>query len=155
MAAHVIQQVRDAIVSALQAQGNGLSATNVFPYKGRPLDSTKTPYLYVRTRDDVDERMALGYPAEERIIATFEIIIVVFQTGDFEAAALDLRKQVELALLGSTTALTLGGKAQMLTRTGAHVEEDDSSGTKPTYAIHLNFEAQIRHQESQPDVLMN
>lgn len=154
MAAHVIQQVRDAIVSALRAQGNGLSITNVFPYKDRPQDSTKTPYLYVRTRDDADERMALGLPSEERILAVFEVIIVVFQTGDFEAAALNLRVQAELALLGSLAALTLGGKVVMLTRTGAHVEEDDSSGTKPTYAIHLNFEAQIRHMESQPDVLM-
>lgn len=153
MAAHVIQQVRDAIVAQLAAYGSGLSAANVLLWKSYGQDATVAPFVFVKTLDDTSERKSVGFPALEELTAQFQITVVVYQDNDYEAAALDLRTLVEKALLGTIAAMTLGGRVALLTRIGAHVEEDTAVGAKPTYAIHLTFEAWIRHLESQPDVL--
>lgn len=152
MADHVVIQVRDAIIAALQGQGSGLSSANVFASKGRPKDISIVPYLYVEYEDDQAERESLGFPSLEQLETTYSIVIVVAQTGDYEKAAFLLRNQVELALLGTVSAMTLGGKVQLMTRTQARKEVDETA-TKPVYSLTLTVVARIRHQESLPDTL--
>lgn len=148
MANHIIQQVRDDLLSRI----TGLTTTgaNAFLFNQIPQDETKVPFLYLRTLDDQDQRATLGYPCVEEMLLNFEISIVVYANGDYEAAALNIRKEIELALFGSIAAVTLGGKIVLLTRPSAQIDEDETGG-KPTYVIRLQITAQVRHLESQPD----
>ena len=148
MANHIIQQVRDDLLSRI----TGLTTTgaNAFLFNQIPQDETKVPFLYLRTLDDQDQRVSLGYPCVEEMLLNFEISIVVYANGDYESAALNIRKEIELALFGSIAAVTLGGKIVLLTRPSAQIDEDETGG-KPTYVIRLQITAQVRHLESQPD----
>lgn len=148
MANHIIQQVRDDLLARIT--GLATTGANAFLFNQIPQDETKVPFLYIRTLDDQDERVSLGYPCVEEMRLNFEIAIVVYSNGDYEAIALNIRKQVEVALFGSIAAVTLGGKIVLLTRSSAQVDEDETGG-KPTYVIRLQLTAQVRHLESQPD----
>jgi hypothetical protein len=149
MAAHVIQQVRDALIAALSSPPMP-NCPNVFVWRDRAQDATRTPFVYVQTGDDQVSEASLGYPNLEDITVNFEVSIVVFQQGDYEATALNIRNDVERVFYPLTQPQTLAGKLVRLTRTGAHIAQDDSGG-KPTYAIHLQVQADIRHLVSQPD----
>lgn len=149
MADHVIQQVRDAIVAALSAPPLA-DCGNVFLYRDRPQDVSKTPFIYVQTGDDNDSDEAIGYPTLEDLVTAYTVSIVVNQTGDYEAKALTIRKQVEQVLFPVAAPNTLGGKVLRLQRTSGRPEQDDT-GAKPVYVIHLNVVAQIRHLSTQPD----
>ncbi len=148
--AHIIQQVRDAIVAALTVPPLP-NCSNVFLYSEIAQDETRTPYIYVMTADDQNSDSSLGYPSLQDIEAHFEISIIVFQTGDYEATALNIRSDIEKVLfpLGNVPN-TLGGKVVCITENGASSNEDES-GSKPTYVKKLKFQVLIRHLINQPE----
>lgn len=149
MANHVIQQVRDALMAALTVPPL-VDCANVFLYRDRPQDVSKTPFIYIQTGADNDTDQSIGYPTLEDINVTLTVSIVVNQTGDYEAKALTIRKQIENVLYPATVPNTLGNIVLRLQRISGTPDQDDS-GAKPTYAIHLDVLAQIRHRSNQPD----
>lgn len=148
--AHVIQQVRDAIVTALTVPPLP-SCGNVFLYSEIARDETVTPYIYVMTAGDQNSIASLGYPSLEDITANFELTIVVFQTGDYEATALNIRTDIEKVLFpAGLVPNTFGGKVLWIDRPRGTVDEDES-GAKPAYVIKLQLQMLIRHLVNQPE----
>ena len=150
MANHVIQQVRDDILARI----TNLTTTGAraYLYKDRPQDPSKVPFLYLQTGADSPDQSSgsLGFPQLEDLLIDFEVTIVCFQTGDYEAQALTIRKEIETALLGTVDAKTLSGKVLWLKRTNCQPDQDDTGG-KPCYALRLTITGRLRHLETQPD----
>lgn len=154
MADHVIVQVRDALITRLKAQVSAVS-NRVFRMDEEPTDLDQCPYLMVQLGADNDERMGVNGSASdpsilEDINQTIFIHCVVKAAGDMEAAAYNLRRDVETALLATAAGLNLDGKVAMTTRVGAQPEQD-SEGELEAYAVALQFEFKIRHLEGSPD----
>ena len=156
MADHVIIQVRDAVISRLTSAVTAVSS-RVYRSDEEPTDASLCPFLMVELAGDNDERIAInggavaGIPANlESIALTVMVHCVVKQDGDAEAAAYNLRRDVESALLGTVAALTLDGKVQMTTRLAGEPRQD-SVGDQEAYKLALQFQMLIYHLESQPD----
>lgn len=154
MANHVIIQVRDAVITKLQSGVNAVS-NRVYRKDEEPTDSGSCPFLMVELGSDVDERIGINggttAPANlEQIALTIIVHCVVKQDGDAEAAAYNLRRDVETSLLGTIAALTLDGKIQMTTRLAGDPAQD-SVGDQEAYKVALQFQMLIYHLESSPD----
>ena len=154
MADHVIIQVRDAVITKLQA---GVSAVSNRVYRAdqEPTDAGSCPFLMVELGADGDERIGVNggttAPANlEQIALTIIVHCVVKQDGDAEAAAYNLRRDVETSLLGTIAALTLDGKIQMTTRLSGDPQQN-TLGDQEAYKVALQFQMLIYHLESSPD----
>ena len=77
MAAHVIQQVRDALLAQLQATAALVAVCpNIFLFRERPFDISKTPYLSLQVDDDDETDASIGYPNIEDMMAHYSLTIV-------------------------------------------------------------------------------
>lgn len=147
MADHVVIQVRDDIVTRLNAITSILNKTFVWDDAARK--EGEMPCVLVEMQGDQDEPGAIGFPAPEDMLVEYLLRILVEQTTDCEKAAHNIRADIESVLLGTVDGKTLGGKVQWLARSGAD-NERTFDGEKPVYRCTLRITAHLRHLESQP-----
>ena len=83
-------------------------------------------------------------------IYTFSVACVVGQATGAAKAARNLAKQVEAALLASTTTFTAGGKCQALLLT-ASSEVKDGSGSVSMFEVRQQWQARYMTLSGTPD----
>lgn len=156
MTDHVIIQTRDEIISRLKLAATA-AADRIFRWDEVPpqeVAAENSPFIVVQVGDDTDERMAInGSPAEPMILEDINVTVFIHcvakADGDAEKISMNLRGDVEAALLGTAAGLTLGGKVLMITRVAAANNRDEALD-QGAYNEALQLEVKIRHLEAQP-----
>lgn len=158
MSSHLIIQVRDAVIAKLRA---GVSAVESRVYRfgevrTDEVDEASCPYIVVQVGDDFATVQGVnGAPdtaapqvLEEDVVTLF-LHCCVKQTGDAEAAAYNLRRDVELVLFGSNANRTLDGTVNTIRRTAGTNNRDEATDLG-VYSSVMQLEVPIWHLDSQP-----
>jgi hypothetical protein len=157
MANHVIIQVRDALIAKLKAGVPGVS-NRVYKFgevQFEEVDENNSPFILVQLADDSAEIMAVNSVGGgalailEDLKPTIFVHCIVKMSGDAEAAAYNVRGDVEATLLATTAGRTLDGKVTDIVRVAAGNNRDEASDLG-VYSSALQLEVQIRHIDGQP-----
>jgi hypothetical protein len=140
---HAIEQIRDALVSAL----TGLTTTGSRVYRSRlwPRTAASLPCLVVSTESESAELATLHpNPLLQRGLDV-QVRGYALATTDLDETLDDIQAEVETAL-GNTT---LGGLVKTLTYSGRQVALDDASD-QPVGLLTLTFQAVYMTAASSP-----
>lgn len=158
MADHVIIQARDAIITKLKA---GVSAVSNRVYKFgevefESVDEANSPFILVQLGDDTEEIVGIN-SADSSVLDVLEdmrptifVHCIAKQSGDAEATAYNLRRDVESTLFATQAARTLDGKVQGVYRIAAANNREDALDLG-AYSSVLQLEVHIRHLDRLPD----
>jgi hypothetical protein len=151
MADHLQQQILDYVQATLIAAATA-AASHVFLDRVDELMQIDLPALDIEGGDEDINADSVGFPALLERQYTFSVACVVGQASGSAKAARNLGKQVESALLASTTTFTAGGKAQALILTSS-AESKDGNGSTSLFEVRQTWQARYMTLGGSPDVV--
>jgi hypothetical protein len=149
MADHLQQQILDYVQTTLASAATA-AGSNVFLDRVDELLQANLPALHIEGGDEDVQPDSISFPTISTRTYSFSVACVVGQASGAAKAARNLGKQVEAALLASTTTFTAGGKAQSLVLT-ASSETKDGSGAVSLFEVRQQWQARYMTMGGSPD----
>jgi hypothetical protein len=150
MADHLQQQILDYVQTTLTSAATA-AGSNVFLDRVDELLQANLPALHIEGGDEDSQPDSINFPTIYTRLYNFSVACVVGQASGAAKAARNLAKQVEAALLASTTTFTAGGKCQALLLTGS-TEVKDGSGSVSMFEVRQQWQARYMTLGGAPDV---
>lgn len=153
MANHIRRQIRDAVAARL----TGLATTGARVYVNNvdPLAATDVPALTIRNGGEQIERPGLGQPnAYVRRIQTLIVTAYARATSAPWDTLDQIAKEVEVAMLGTLDAMTLGGLALDATLVAIDEPRISGEGERLVASVDLQFQLLINAREGIPDAVI-
>lgn len=148
---HARAQIREAIATRLS--GLTTTGTRVFQSRLRPLADADLPCLLVFCIQEDLDYSGLDYPRRQRRQVQIEIKAVVKQTASLDDELDGIAAEIEFALAGSLTAVTLGGLLKELAL-GRTAIDFDAGLEKPVGIATLTYVGTYLTLENAPGVLL-
>lgn len=150
--AHVRKQVRDAVIA--RVTGLTTTASRVYASRVDPLSSAQVPALTIRNGAEIVQRASLGSP-NPYVRRTQSVVIGVHATGDDVWDTIDvICAEVEVAMLGSQTAVTLGGLAIDTELQGIDAPRVSGEGATLVASVEMMFQVLLNAREGIPDAVI-
>jgi hypothetical protein len=148
MAAHIRQQAREAIGTAL----TGLTTTGsrVFLSRVYPLETTDLPGLLVYTGGETVTVSTIHGPAVLERTLSVRVVGVARALADLDDTLDGIVKEVEIAIAG----MSWTGIASGIALTSIDEPELSGNSERPTGQVTLNFDVSYYTTASAPDVAL-
>jgi hypothetical protein len=150
MADHLQQQILEYAQATLVAAATAAGA-RIYLDRVDELMQADLPAVHLEGGDEEINGDTLGFPMVLERSYTFTAACVVGQATGAAKAARNLAKQVEAALLATTTTYTAGGAAKALWIT-ASTESKDGSGATSLFEVRQTWVARYMAYGGSPDV---
>ena len=147
MAAHIRQQVREAIGTAL----TGLTTTGSRVHQSRvyPLEITDLPGLLIFSEAESSTTATLGAPRLMERRLQLRVVALAKAVANLDDTLDQICKEVEIALAMPCAALA--GLVKSITLTGTEIEMQGTA-EQPTGSAAMSFEVLYMVAENAPDV---
>lgn len=153
MADHIRRQVRDAVVT--RVTGLATTGTRVFKHRVDPLEASDCPALLVRNGAENIGRASIAAPNPvQRRLQTVYISPHVRASSAVDDALDQVAKEVEVAMLASIDAITLGGLAIDCTLIAIDEPRISGEGDRLVAAMDMQFQILINAREGIPDAVI-
>lgn len=149
MADHLQQQILDAVQANLLGAATA-AGSHVYLDRVDELMPLDLPAIHIEGLGEDATPDSLSFPTVYTRIYRFTVACVCGQASGAAKAARNMAKQVEAAILASTTTATAGGLAQMLSITGS-TEAKDGNGATSFFEVRQTWQAQYMTLGGSPD----
>jgi hypothetical protein len=149
MADHLQQQILDAVHTNLLGAATA-AGSNVFMDRVDDLMPFNLPAIHIEGAGEDATPDSLSFPTVYNRVYRFTVACVCGQESNPGKVARNLAKQVEAAILASTSTATAGGLAKMLTFTGS-TEAKDGNGATSFFEVRQTWQAQYMTLGGAPD----
>lgn len=149
MADHLQQQILDYVQTTLTAAATS-AGSNVFLDRVDELLQNNLPAIHIEGGDEDAQADSVNFPTVYTRLYSFTVAAVCGQATGAAKAARNLAKEVEAALLASTSTFTAGGKAQALILTGS-TESKDGNGAVSLFEVRQSWTARYMTLGGTPD----
>jgi hypothetical protein len=155
MAAHVQQQIFDAVQTALIAASTA-AGSRVYLDRTNELPEDDLPAIDIMGSaeggDESVDSVAIGIPTMQQRVLSFPIICIARGLTGAPAAARNLAKQVEQTLLASASSIALGGTNIRMAITASRGDKR-LDGALPFFSVTQTWQASYHTQAGIPDVV--
>lgn len=149
MADHLQQQILEAVQTNLLGAATA-AASHVYLDRVDEIMQGDLPAIHIEGGDEEVTPDSLSFPTVYTRVYRFSVACICGQATGAAKAARNLAKQVEAALLASTSTATAGGKAQMLSLV-ASTEAKDGNGATSLFEVRQSWQAQYMTLGGAPD----
>lgn len=149
MADHLQQQILDAVHTNLLGAATA-AGSHVYIDRVDELLQADLPTIHIEGGGEESTPDSLSFPTVYTRFYRFTVACVCGQSSGAAKAARNLGKQVEAAILASTSTATAGGLAKMLTFTGS-TEAKDGNGATSFFEVRQTWQAQYITLGGAPD----
>jgi hypothetical protein len=145
--AHLITQIRDAVVSNLGGMTT-VPSSRVFPDRLYPLSDSELPCVLVSAVGESSQPGSWGNGLTYERTLTVDVDVCVSARSTFDTEANQIQLEVEKAIAADPT---LGGIATVIRYTGRS-KQLSGDGDMPFISLRLNFDVAYRADSTAPDV---